>query len=127
MENQKHRYTALYERTNHKMDDSLYLNGILAQKELLMEYAKSHNFPEIKHYSDEGISGTKFDRPALNELLREAEAGNISTVIVKDVSRIGRGMVAVLNVVAELKKNNVRVITVAEGLDTCSEAWKGVL
>lgn len=126
MENQKHQYTALYERTNH-MSDPYELNGILTQKELLTEYAKSHNFSEIKHYSDEGVSGTKFDRPALNELLREAEAGNISTVIVKDVSRIGREMVAVLNIVAELKKNNVRVITVAEGLDTCSEAWKGVL
>lgn len=76
---------------------------------MLTEYAKSHNFSEIKHYSDEGVSGTKFDRPALNELLREAEAGNIATVIVKDVSRIGRSMASVLNIVAELKKNNVRV------------------
>lgn len=109
MENQKHQYTALYERTNHKMDDSLYPNGILAQKELLTEYAKSHNYSEIKHYSDKGISGTKFDRPGLNEFLREAKAGNIGTVIFRDVSRIGRSMVVVLNIVAELKRNNVRV------------------
>ena len=79
------------------------------------------NYSEIKHYSDVGTSGIKLNRPALNELLREAENGNIDTVIVKDISRIGRSTVDVLRLVAELKKNNVRVISVVEGFDTCAQ------
>lgn len=92
-----------------------------------MEYAKSHNFSETTHYSDDGISGTKFDRPALNEVLREIKNGNIATVIVKDISRIGRSTIEVLKIMEELKKNDVRLITVVEGIDTCSPPWKGVL
>ena len=122
MEKQKQRHTSLYERTNHVNSSPIDHNSISAQKELLTEYAKSHNFSDIKHYSDVGTSGIMFNRPALNELLREAENGNVDTVIVKDISRIGRSTVDVLRIVAELKKNNVRVISVVEGLDTCAQS-----
>ena len=84
------RYTALYERLSH--DDELQgeSNSISNQKQLLMEYAVSHELPSPRHFADDGISGTRFDRPAFLEMLEEIEEGNIGAVLVKDMSRLGR-------------------------------------
>lgn len=71
----KQRYTALYERLSH--DDELQgeSNSISNQKQLLMEYALSHDLPSPRHFSDDGISGTRFDRPAFLEMMEEIEEG----------------------------------------------------
>ncbi len=78
------RYTALYERLSH--DDELQgeSNNISNQKKLLMEYAVSHELPSPRHFADDGISGTRFDRPAFLEMMGEIEDGNIGAVLVKD-------------------------------------------
>lgn len=67
----KQRYTALYERLSH--DDELQgeSNSISNQKQLLMEYAISHDLPSPRHFSDDGISGTRFDRLAFPEMMEE--------------------------------------------------------
>ncbi len=56
----KTRYTALYERLSH--DDELQgeSNSISNQKQLLMDYAVTHDLPNPRHFSDDGISGTRF-------------------------------------------------------------------
>jgi len=82
--------TALYERLSH--DDELRggNNSITIQKSLLEEYAQKNNFDNIRHFTDEGVSGTTFDRAGFNAMITEVEAGNIGTIIVKDMSRFGR-------------------------------------
>lgn len=69
--NEKQRYTVLYERLSH--DDELQgkSNNISNQKQLLMEYEISHELPSPRHFADDGISGTRFDRPAFLEMVEE--------------------------------------------------------
>ncbi len=87
--------TALYERLS--KDDELQgeSNSILNQKKYLEDFARNNGFDNIRHYSDDGFTGTNFNRPAFQEMLREVEAGTIGTVIVKDMSRFGRNYLQV--------------------------------
>ena len=112
------RYTALYERLSH--DDELQgeSNSISNQKQLLMEYAVSHELPSPRHFSDDGISGTRFDRPAFLEMMEESEDGNIGIVLVKDMSRLGRDYLKVGQIVEMFRQKDVRLIAVNDGTDT---------
>ena len=95
---QTERITALYERLSR--DDGLLeeSNSILNQKKMLEDYAKRNAFGNIRHYTDDGWSGGNFDRPAWKQLISDIEAGMVSCVIAKDMSRIGRdGSFTVLN------------------------------
>ena len=80
----KHQYTALYERLSR--DDELQgeSNSITNQKQLLEDYAKKHGFDSVRHFTDDGISGTTFDRKGFKAMIEEVLEGNISTIIVKD-------------------------------------------
>lgn len=82
--------TALYCRLS--VDDELdgESNSITHQKEMLEEYAQKNNFCNIKFYVDDGYSGTNFNRPAFKELIKNIDSGIVGTVIVKDMSRLGR-------------------------------------
>lgn len=112
------RYTALYERLSH--DDELQgeSNSISNQKQLLMEYAVSHELPNPRHFADDGISGTRFDRPAFLEMMEEIEEGNIGTVLIKDMSRLGRDYLRVGQIVEMFRQKDVRLISVNDGTDT---------
>lgn len=87
--------TALYERLSR--DDELKgeSNSIINQKKFLEDYARSHGFKNIQHFTDDGYSGTNFNRPSFQALLAEVEAGNVDTIIVKDMSRFGRNYLQV--------------------------------
>ncbi len=87
-----HDLTALYERLSH--DDELQgeSNSISNQKAMLEDYAEKNGFTGIRHFTD-GISGTTFEREGLQAMLAEVEKGNIGTIIVKDMSRLGRNYV----------------------------------
>lgn len=89
------RYTALYERLSRDDEIQGTSNSILNQKKYLEDYAVQHGFLNIRHFSDDGYTGINFNRPAFNEMLEEIEAGHISTVIVKDMSRFGRNYLQV--------------------------------
>ena len=82
--------TALYERLSR--DDELVgeSNSIQTQKAILLDYANSHGFLNCVHYTDDGFSGGNFDRPAWKRMIADIEAGKVSAVIVKDMSRVGR-------------------------------------
>ena len=112
------KYTALYERLSH--DDELQgeSNSISNQKQLLMEYAVSHELPSPRHFADDGISGTRFDRPAFIEMMEEIEDGRIGTVLVKDMSRLGRDYLKVGQIVEMFRQKDVRLIAVNDGTDT---------
>lgn len=82
--------TAIYCRLS--VDDELNgeSNSITHQKEMLGEYAQKKGYGNVKFYVDDGYSGTNFNRPAFKELIQDIDAGYVGTVIVKDMSRLGR-------------------------------------
>ena len=110
--------TALYERLS--KDDELKgdSNSIIHQKKMLEDYAARNGFANIRHFTDDGITGTVFSRPGLNEMIEEVKAGNVSTVIIKDQSRIGRDVLEVGLLKRTFEDNNVRFIAAEDGLDT---------
>ena len=88
-------YTALYCRLSSDDDLEGDSNSIKNQKLLLSDYAKENKFRNIRFYIDDGYSGSNFERPAFKRLLNDIENGEISTVIVKDMSRLGRDHILV--------------------------------
>ena len=82
--------TALYERLSHDDDLMGESNSISNQKQMLSEYAESHGLTPYIHFTDDGISGTRFDRPGFVSMMDAIKAGQIGTVIIKDMSRLGR-------------------------------------
>lgn len=87
--------TALYERLSRDDEQLGESNSITNQKKYLEDYAIQHRFRNIQHFSDDGYSGTNFNRPGFTEMLSEVDKGTISTVIVKDMSRFGRNYLEV--------------------------------
>ena len=88
MARKSERYPALYERLSH--DDELQgeSNSISNQKRILEDYAEQHGFTNCIHFTDDGISGTQFDRPGFQKMIAEVKADRISVVIIKDCCAI---------------------------------------
>ena len=115
---QKRNMTALYERLSR--DDELQgeSNSISNQKKMLMEYAVSHSFPGPVHFTDDGISGTRFDRPGFLAMMEEVKKGNIGAILVKDMSRLGRDYLKVGQCMEFLRQQDVRMIAINDNVDT---------
>ena len=90
MNQQPEKITALYCRLS--QDDALdgESNSITNQKTLLSKYAAEHGFRNIQFFIDDGYSGTSFQRPGFQEMMRYVKDYSVSAVIVKDLSRLGR-------------------------------------
>lgn len=86
----KIKYTALYERLSRDDEMQGESNSIVNQKRYLEEYAQAQGFKNIRHFTDDGYSGTNFKRPGFQEMIAAIEAGEIDVVCVKDLSRFGR-------------------------------------
>lgn len=110
--------TALYERLSH--DDKLQgeSNSISNQKQLLEDYAKRNGLANIRHFTDDGISGIRFDRPGFQSMLSEIENGNVEVVCIKDMSRLGRDYLKVGFYMETMRKMGVRLIAVNDGVDS---------
>ena len=113
--------TALYSRLSHEDELQGESNSILNQKLLLESYAKQHGFTSLKWYTDDGFSGANFDRPGFQEMLSDIEAGKIGTVIVKDMSRLGRNYLQVgMYTEMVFPQNGVRFIAVNDTVDSAN-------
>lgn len=115
---QKGNITALYERLSR--DDELQgeSNSISNQKRMLMDFAKANDLPCPVHFTDDGISGTRFDRPGFMEMMDEVNKGNVGIICVKDMSRMGRDYLKVGQVMEMLRQKGVRLIAINDGVDT---------
>ena len=115
--------TALYERLS-KDDDLLgESNSIVNQKTMLENYAAQNNFKNIRHYTDDGYSGGNFERPSWKQLVTDIQAGRVGTVIVKDMSRVGRDYLQTGFYTEVLfKQQGVRFIAVSNGVDSTDAA-----
>lgn len=87
--------TALYERLSRDDEQQGDSNSIVNQKQYLADFCSQQGFQNIRHFTDDGFSGTNFERPGFQELLGEINAGHVDTVIVKDMSRFGRNYLQV--------------------------------
>ena len=111
--------TALYPRLSHEDELSGESNSISNQKRILENYAKQNGFRNLKWYTDDGFSGANFQRPGFQAMLADIEAGLVGTVIVKDMSRLGRNYLQV-GMYTEMifPQKNVRFIAINDGVDS---------
>lgn len=91
----KEKITALYERLSRDDEQQGESNSITNQKKFLEDYARAKGFRNIRHFTDDGYSGTNFNRPGFTALLEEVKAGNVGTIVIKDMSRLGRNYLQV--------------------------------
>ena len=111
--------TALYARLS--QEDALdgESNSIANQKKILLKYATDNGFPNPTFFIDDGVSGVTFDRPGWNEMIRLAEAGKVKTVIVKDMSRMGRDYLKVgYYTESFFAERDIRYIAINDGVDS---------
>lgn len=114
--------TALYERLSR--DDELQgeSNSITNQKHFLEDYARKNGFVNIRHFTDDGVSGTTFDREGFQSMIAEVEAGNVAVIIVKDMSRFGRDYLKVgFYTEVMFKEKGVRFIAINNGIDSSNQ------
>ena len=113
------RWTALYVRLSRDDENEGDSNSIAHQIEILTKYAKENGITSYKVYKDDGYSGTSFKRPGFQEMMTDIEAGLVSMVIVKDMSRFGRNYLEVgLYTEIRFPEMGVRFIAVNDGVDS---------
>ena len=113
------RITALYERLSRDDDLTGESNSITNQKKYLEDYARRNGFENIRHFTDDGFSGVNFNRPGFQSLIKEVEAGNVETLIVKDMSRLGRNYLQVGFYTEVLfPQKNVRFLAINNSIDS---------
>ena len=91
---------------------------ISSQKAMLEEFAARQGFTNIVHFTDDGISGTCFDRPGFLAMMKEVEAGNVEYLCIKDMSRMGRDYLKVGQIMEILRQRGVRLIAINDGVDS---------
>lgn len=112
----------IYIRLSQEDKDKKYESdseSVINQKELLRNYVKSNNFNLVKEYVDDGFSGTDFERPGFQRMLKDINNKKINCVIVKDLSRLGRDHVMTgYYIETFFPENNIRFISILESFDS---------
>ena len=116
MNNEK--LTILYERLSHEDGRENESLSIENQKAYLEEYALRSGFKNLVHRTDDGWSGTRWDRPGFLQVTEDISRGSVGQILIKDMSRLGRDHLRVGLFLEQLREMNVRLIAVAEGIDT---------
>ena len=115
--------TALYERLSRDDDIAGDSNSIKNQKSYLEGYALQQGMTNCVHYTDDGWSGGNFDRPGWKRLVADIEAGKVGTVLVKDMSRIGRDYLQTgFYTEVMFRQHNVRFIAISNNVDSADQS-----
>jgi len=113
---------ALYSRLSRDDEAAGDSLSIQNQKSMLESYAKQHGFTNFVHFSDDGFSGGNFERPDWKHMIVEIEKGNVSTVISKDMSRVGRDYLQTgFYTEVFFREKGVRFIAIANNIDTINK------
>ena len=111
--------TALYCRLSKNDGTNNESMSISTQKTMLKDYAKRNGFLNCQFYVDDGYSGTNYDRPAFRQLIEDIQDGEVSTLITKDLSRLGRNYLETGTYIKVFFPNhNVRYIAINDGVDS---------
>lgn len=117
--NLNEKWTALYVRLSRDDENEGDSNSISHQIEILTRYCQDREISSYKVYKDDGWSGTNFKRPGFMEMMADIEAGLVSMVVVKDMSRFGRNYLEVgLYTEIRFPELGVRFIAVNDGVDS---------
>ena len=119
---QTDKITALYCRLSQEDMQAGESESIQNQKMILQKYADEHHFFNTRFFVDDGFSGVSFEREGLQAMLHEVEAGNVATVITKDLSRLGRNYLKTGELIEIVfPEYEVRYIAINDGVDTARE------
>ena len=119
---QTDKITALYCRLSQEDMQAGESESIQNQKLILQKYADEHHFFNTRFFVDDGFSGVSFEREGLQAMLHEVEAGNVATVITKDLSRLGRNYLKTGELIEIVfPEYEVRYIAINDGVDTARE------
>lgn len=117
-----YKITSLYCRLSRDDDYHGDSSSIQTQKQMLEQYAKQNSFSHTKFYIDDGYSGTSFERPGFQELITDIEKGKVSTIITKDLSRLGRDYLKTGYYLENyFPEHKVRFIAVNDNVDSNKE------
>lgn len=112
----------MYIRLSREDGDKQESESIGNQRKIIERYVKENKLTIIDEYVDDGVSGTTFDRPQFNRLITDIEAKKINMVITKDLSRLGRDYIKTGYYIENyFPENQVRYISILDGIDTYSE------
>ncbi len=110
---------ALYCRLSRDDNMDAESNSIQNQKKILAKAAKDKGYTDTIYFVDDGITGTTMKRPGFQRMLQEIEAGYISAVFVKDLSRLGRNYIEVGKLTEEyFPLHDIRLVAVSDGVDS---------
>lgn len=109
----------LYYRLSRDEDEEM--NSLQNQRQILLDYAEQNGYAVVGESFDDNVSGMTFNRKGLDELESAVDEGKIDTVLVKDLSRLGRHKTQTALFIDHLRENKVKVISVTEGIDTTNE------
>lgn len=114
--------TALYIRLSREDGDKAESNSIASQREILKEYLKRCPDMELVDiYSDDGYSGTNFDRPDFSRMMEDVYSGRINCIVVKDLSRFGRNYIEIGNYLDNVfVRHRVRFVALNNNYDNLS-------
>ena len=117
--------TALYCRLSREDGDRMESDSIGNQRKLREEYIENHpDLAATECYADDGYTGTNFQRPAFQRMLRDVESGRIRCVLVKDLSRFGRDYIETGRYLERwLPEHGVRFIAVTDNIDSARGAY----
>lgn len=117
----------LYLRLSREDEGTGESMSIENQRTFLLRWAEERGWPVWEIYSDDGYTGTNFDRPAFRRMLRDIEAGRIDTVVTKDLSRLGRDQIGTMHYYQRyFPAHGVRYLAAAEGFDTAGGSGAGI-
>ena len=113
---------AMYIRLSKEDGDKQESESITNQRNLILRYIKDNNLELFDEYIDDGVSGTTFDRPSFNRLIRDIEDNKVNMVITKDLSRLGRDYIKTgFYIESYFPERNIRYIALLDNLDTFEE------
>ena len=113
--------TALYCRLSKDDGTNNESMSISTQKTMLKDYAKCNGFLNCQFYVDDGYSGTNYDRPAFRQLIRDIQDSEMSTLITKDLSRLGRNYLETGTYI-EIFSSTITCGTINDGVDSIDNA-----
>ena len=109
----------LYYRLSRDEDEEM--NSLQNQRQILVDYAEQNGYEIVGESFDDNVSGMTFNRKGLGKLEIAVDEGKIDVVLVKDLSRLGRHRTQTELFIDHLRQNNVKVISVTEGIDSFNE------
>ncbi|MGZ3806093.1 MAG: recombinase family protein [Pseudobdellovibrionaceae bacterium] len=107
---------ACYARTSTLLQDT----GLESQVRVLQQYCEQNDIKNVQFFTDNGISGTKSSRPALDQMMEAVDRGEISSVVVHSFSRFARSTTHLLNALTIFKNKGVHFVSISERIDTNS-------